>query len=62
MSSLPEKILNKKESLEPMSYQDSDSAERELIMFDQRKAFPEEIETIKKEVKLPCKIKPSPNW
>ena len=35
-------------SLEPMSFQDLDSAERELIMFDQRNAFPEEIETIKK--------------
>ena len=35
-------------SLEPMSCQDLDFAERELIMFDQRNAFPEEIETIKK--------------
>ena len=35
-------------SLEPMSCQDLDSAERELIMFDQRNAFPEEIETITK--------------
>ena len=35
-------------SLEPMSCQDLDSAERELIMFDQGNAFPEEIETIKK--------------
>ena len=35
-------------SVEPMSCQDLDSAERELIMFDQRNAFPEEIETIKK--------------
>ena len=35
-------------SLKPMSCQDLDSAERELIMFDQRNAFPEEIETIKK--------------
>ena len=33
-------------SLEPMFCQDLDSAERELIMFDQRNAFPEEIETI----------------
>ena len=32
-------------SLEPMSCQDLDSAERELIIFDQRNAFPEEIET-----------------
>ena len=35
-------------SLEPMSCQDLDFAERELIMFDQRNAFPEEIETIQK--------------
>ena len=35
-------------SLEPMSCQDLDFAERELIMFDQRNAFPEEIESIKK--------------
>ncbi|XP_073237647.1 uncharacterized protein [Porites lutea] len=35
-------------SLEPMSCQDLDFAERELIMFDQRNAFHEEIETIKK--------------
>ena len=35
-------------SLEPMSRQDLDFAERELIMFDQRNAFPEEIESIKK--------------
>ena len=35
-------------SLEPMSCQDLDFAERELIMFDQRNAFPEEIEAIKK--------------
>ena len=53
-------------SLDPMSCQDLGSAERELIMFDQRNAFPEEIETIikggcVKEVKLPCKVKPSPN-
>ena len=34
-------------SLEPMSCQDLDFAERE-IMFDQRNTFPEEIETIKK--------------
>ena len=35
-------------SLEPMSCHDLDSAERELIMFDQRNAFPKEIETITK--------------
>ena len=35
-------------SLEPMSCQDLDFAERELIMFDQRNTFPEEMETIKK--------------
>ena len=61
MCSLPEKISIKKEgagpnghgnvgplSLEPMSCQDFDFAERELIMFDQRNAFPKQIETIKK--------------
>ena len=61
MSSLPQKISNKKKRAWPECsrkcwcpqpganvFQDLDSAERELIMFDQRNAFPEEIETIKK--------------
>ena len=58
MSSLPERFRTRKRepgpnvhgnvgalSLEPMSCQD---LEREVIMFDQRNAFPEEIETITK--------------
>ena len=59
MSSLPEKISIKKEtawpewsrkcwSPHPGANVLSRLAERELIMFDQRNAFPEEIETIKK--------------
>ena len=61
MSSLPERFRTRKRepgpkvcgnvgilSLDPMSCQDLDSAERELIMFEKRNAFPEEIETITK--------------
>ena len=76
MSSLPERFRTRKRepgpnvhgnvgalSLEPMSCQDLDSAERELIMFDQRNAFPEEIETITKGAcvkKSSCLAKLSP--